>query len=343
MTGRMKASTAIGLALAVLLGATASAEEVVNLYSARHYDTDQAMYDEFTKATGITVRLIEGKDDEIVERLRQEGAASPADVLILVDAGRLWRAEQAGVLAPVKSAVLEERLPANLRDPDGYWFGFSQRARVIYVDPGQVDPALVQTYEDLARPELKGKVCIRSSTNIYNLSLMASLIERLGADQAEAWAKGVVGNFARDPQGGDTDQIKAVAAGECGVALGNHYYWARLFNSQDPAERAIAEKVTVVWPNQATSGTHVNISGAGLAAHAPHKEAAIKFLEYLTSDGAQSYFAAGNNEYPAVPGVEYPNAALEKLGPFKAEPMNVAVYGERQPQAQAIYDKVGWK
>lgn len=343
MTRRMGASTAIGLALAVLLAGTATAEEVVNLYSARHYDTDQAMYDEFTKATGITVRLIEGKDDEIVERLKQEGAASPADVLILVDAGRLWRAEQAGVLAPVRSAVLEERLPARLRDPDGYWFGFSQRARVIYVDANAVDPALVQTYEDLARPELKGKVCIRSSTNIYNLSLMASLIERVGPEQAEAWARSVVANFARDPQGGDTDQIKAVAAGECAVALGNHYYWARLFNSKDPAERAIAEKVTVVWPNQASSGTHVNISGAGLAAHAPHKDAAIKFLEYLASDGAQSYFAAGNNEYPAVPGVEYPNPALERLGPFKAEAMNVAVYGENQPQAQAIYDKVGWK
>lgn len=322
--------------------AGAAPAKEVNIYSSRHYQSDEALYDAFTAETGIAVNRIEGSDDALIERIRSEGANSPADVLITVDAGRLWRAEQAGLLQPVESATLDARIPENLRDPAGRWYGFSQRARVLIYNKDAVDPATLQRYEDLADPQWKGRVCIRSGSNIYNLSLMGAMIEALGEADAEQWAKGVVVNFARPPQGGDTDQIKAVAAGECDVALANTYYFVRLMRSDDPADRAIAEKLGVVFPNQGDRGTHVNISGAGVAQHAPHKAAATRFLEYLASDEAQRYFAGGNNEYPVVEDIEA-NAALTALGRFKIDPINVAVYGENQAMAQRIFDRVGWK
>jgi iron(III) transport system substrate-binding protein len=336
-------------ALVVLLAALAAAataqaqENVVNVYSGRHYQTDEALYAGFTKATGIKVNRIEASEDAIIERVRNEGPRSPADVMITVDAGRLWRAEQLGLFQPVKSATLEARIPDSLRDPGGQWFGFATRARVIAYNKNKVRPGEISTYEELADPKWKGRVCMRSSTNIYNLSLMGALIAHLGEQKAEQWARGVRANLAQDPKGGDTDQLKAVAAGQCDVTVSNQYYYARLARSPKPDEKQVAGRLGVVFPNQATWGTHVNISGAGMLKHAPHREAAVKFLEYLASDEAQRYFADGNNEWPAVHGVKVDNPALKALGDFKRDRINVAVLGENQPSSQKIYDRVAWK
>jgi iron(III) transport system substrate-binding protein len=330
-------------AVALLTGAAGqAAAQEVNIYSARHYQTDEALYEGFTEKTGIRINRIEGEGDALMERIKAEGKNSPADVLITVDAGRLWRADQLDLFQPVRSKLLEERIPANLRHPDGRWFGFSTRARVIFYNKDMVDPSEIGSYEDLADPKWKGMVCMRSSSNIYNLSLMASLIEHNGEEKALEWAKGVVGNFARNPQGGDTDQLRAVATGECGLTLANTYYFVRLMQSDDPKDQEVVEKVGVIFPNQDGRGTHVNVSGAGVLKHAPNKDAAVKFLEYLASDEAQRYFAHGNNEYPAVPGVAASDA-LELLGDFKVDEINVAVYGENQPLAQKLFDRAGWQ
>lgn len=333
-------ATAVGFSLLTLTSALADGE--VNVYTSRHYQFDDQLFAEFTAETGIAVNVIEGKGDELLERIKNEGANSPADIFITVDAGMLWRAEQAGVFQPVVSEVLNSRLPENLRHPDGLWFGFSKRARVLVLDPTKVDPALVQSYEDLARPELKGQICIRSSSNIYNLSLLGSIIAAKGAEAAEAWAAGVVANMAREPEGGDTDQIKAVGAGVCGLAVSNTYYYVRLLTSEDPAEVELAKRLQVVFPNQADRGTHVNVSGAGLVAQAPNHDNGVKLLEFLASDAAQGYFANGNNEYPVVANVAA-NAAVIELGSFVEDPISVAVLGQNQPAAQMIFDRVGWK
>jgi len=314
----------------------------LNLYSERHYQTDEALYDRFTELTGIRINRLEGKGDQLIERIRSEGANSPADVLITVDAGRLWRAEEAGLFQPVESAVLEERIPANLRHPDGLWFGFSTRARLIFYNKEEIPEGAIASYEDLADPRWKGRVCIRSSGNVYNQSLLGALIAADGEAEAEKWAAGVVQNFARNPTGGDTDQIRSVAAGECGLAVANSYYFARLMKSDKPEDQAVVERVGVVFPNQDGRGAHINVSGAGVLKHAPHPEAAVKFLEYLASEDAQHYFVDESNEYPAVDGVAI-NSVLQELGPFKADPVNVSVLGENQPEAQRIFDRVGWQ
>src|SRR3989344_4555697 len=286
----MRFIATLPLLLASLFSAQLQAQDnVLNLYSSRHYQTDEALYSGFTKQTGIKLTRIEAGEDPLIERIKNEAASSPADVLIAVDAGRLWRAEQMGLFQPVESKVLAERLPAHMRTPGNLWFGFSARARVIVYNKAAVNPADVQNYEDLADPKLKGKVCTRSGSHIYNLSLMSALIEHLGAAKAEQWAKGVVANFARAPKGGDTDQIKAVAAGECGVAISNSYYYVRLMKSKKPEDQKVVAATGLIWPNQKSFGTHMNVSGAGVVKTAPHKAAAIKFLEYLTSNEAQSY------------------------------------------------------
>jgi iron(III) transport system substrate-binding protein len=326
-----------------LSGGAIAQDKVVNVYSSRHYQTDEALYSGFTRKTGIKVNRIEAGEDALTERIRNEGARSPADVLITVDAGRLWRAEQMGLFQPVKSALLESRVPESFREPGGHWFGFSMRARVIAYNKARVKPGEIETYEQLADPKWKGRVCMRSSTNIYNLSLMGALIDHLGADRAERWAKAVRGNLAQDPKGGDTDQLKAVAAGQCDVTVSNQYYYARLARSQKPDERQVAEKLAIVFPNQRTWGTHVNISGAGVVKHAPHREAAVQFLEYLASDEAQRYFADGINVWPVVDGVKLDNPVLNALGEFKRDKLNVAVLGRNQPGSQKIYDRVAWK
>jgi len=331
-------------AAALLLAVPALAQEkVLNLYSSRHYQTDEALYSGFSKATGIKINRIEGGEDALIERVRNEGERSPADVLITVDAGRLWRAEQLGMFQPVKSPVLDSRIPASLREPGGLWFGFSTRARLIAYNKAKVKPGEIQTYEELADPKWKGRVCMRSSTNIYNLSLLGALIDHLGEEKAQAWAKGVRANLAVEPKGGDSDQLKAVAAGECDVTVSNQYYYARLLRSQKPDEKQAGERIGIVFPNQKTWGTHVNISGAGVLKHAPNREAAVRFLEYLASDEAQRYFADGNNEWPAVPSVKIDNPVLSQLGDFKRDTLNVSVLGKNQPNSQKIYDRVAWK
>ncbi|MCE3262928.1 MAG: fbpA [Pseudoduganella sp.] len=326
--------------LAATLAAGAAQSQVLNLYSARHYQTDQALYDNFTKQTGIKINRIEAGENELLERIRNEGANSPADVLLTVDAARLAKADELQLFAPVQSATLNARIPAHLRTAD--WYAFSLRARVI-VHNKSVNGADVQNYEDLANPRLKGKVCVRSGAHPYNLSLGAALYERGGEQKVFDWAKGLVANFARAPKGGDTDQIKAVAAGECGVALANSYYVARLMRSDKPEDKKLMESVSVVWPNQKGEGTHVNISGAGVLKTAPHKEAAVKFLEYLASDAAQVYFADGNNEWPVVAGVKTANPALAKLGNFKQDSIGVGKLARHQAAVQKIYDRAGWQ
>jgi len=330
------------MALTGLMAGNALAQEL-NLYSSRHYQTDEALYSGFTKATGIKLNRIEAGEDPLIARIRNEGASSPADVLITVDAGRLWRAEQMGLFQPIESKVLAERLPANMIATGNQWFGFSARARVIVYNKASVNPADVQNYEDLANPKLKGKVCTRSGGHIYNLSLMSALIEHNGEAKAEQWAKGVVDNFARAPKGGDTDQIKAVASGECGVAISNSYYYVRLMKSNKPEDQKVIAATGLIWPNQKTTGTHMNVSGAGVIKTAPNKAAAIKFLEYLTSNEAQSYFAEGNNEWPVVKGAPLNNKALASLGTFKMDALNIGVLGKNQPAAQKIFDRVGYK
>jgi iron(III) transport system substrate-binding protein len=332
--------------LAAALGGSISVHSqtgALNLYSSRHYQTDEALYSNFVKQSGIKLNRIEAGEDPLIERIRNEGTASPADVLITVDAGRLWRAEQMGLFQPITSQVLEKRLPAHMHAASNQWFGFSTRARVIVYNKSAVNVAGVQNYEDLANPKLKGKVCTRSGSHVYNLSLMSALIEHWGEAKAETWARGVVANFARSPKGGDTDQITAVAAGECGVALVNTYYYARLFGSEKPEDRKLMQNVALVWPNQKSFGTHLNVSGAGVLKYAPNKDAAIRYLEYLASDAAQSYFASGNNEWPAVAGAPLNNRTLEAMGTFKADTLNVSALGKNQPAAQKVFDRAGYK
>ena len=318
-------------------------DKLLNLYTARHYQTDEALYANFTRQTGIRINRIEGGEDALFERIRNEGANSPADVFITVDIGRLWRAEQAGIFAKLRSSVLDSRIPSAFRDPDGQWYGFSARARVIAYNKDAVKPGAIRTYEDLADPRWKGRICVRSSSHPYNLSLTGSMIAHLGEARAQSWAAGLRSNLARDPKGGDTDQLMAVAAGECHLAVANTYYIVRLMRSSRPNEKAAAQKLGMVWPNQDGRGAHMNISGGGMLKNAPHKEAALKFLEYLASDDAQSYFADGNNEWPVVSGVKLHNPELEALGKFKQDAINVGVLGKNQPLAQRIADRAGWK
>ena len=323
--------------------ALAADERVLNLYSARHYQTDEALYDDFTKATGIKINRIEAGDEQLVERLKNEGAASPADVLLIVDAARLWQVHELGLFQPVKSAALEARVPTKYRDPNGNWYGFSFRARALVYNKLQVNPTDIATYESLADPKNKGRICTRSGSHPYNLSLIASQIAHLGDVKAQAWANGVVANMARDPKGGDTDQIKAVAAGECGVALANTYYYARLVRSTKPEDREVVAKTGIVMPDQAGAGTHVNVSGAGVMKNAPHKENAFKFLEYLATNDAQRYFADGNNEWPVVASATVSNFALESFGKFKIDPLPIATLGKNTAEAQKLADRAGWR
>ncbi len=331
----------IAFVLATASFAVPAQEKVLNLYSARHYQTDEALYADFTRQTGIKINRIEGKEEELMERIRNEGANSPADVFITVDAARLAKADELGLFAPVKSKVLETRIPEHLRTAT--WFAFSTRARVIIYNRSAVKGEQVQTYESLADPQLKGKLCSRSGAHPYNLSLVSSLIAHDGEARTEAWARGVVANFARPPKGGDTDQIKAVAAGECGVAVSNTYYLARLVRSDKVDERRLMERVGIVWPNQATTGTHINISGGGMVKTAKNQEAAIKFLEYLASDDAQRYFADGNNEWPVVAGVVTNNPALKALGTFKADQLPIGMLAKNMVAAQMLLDRAGFR
>lgn len=337
----LRISTVAGMLAALATAAPAFADGEVNIYSSRHYDNDEGLYAAFEEATGIVVNRIEGEADELLARMQSEGANSPADVVLTVDAGRIWRADEAGLLQAVESDYLNARIPAYLRHPEGHWFGFSQRARVIFYDLQDV-PNPPQTYADLADPAYKGMVCIRSGSNIYNLSLLASIIAHEGEASARTWAEGVVANFARAPQGGDTDQLKGIVSGECEIAVSNTYYFLRALEGGVDGVSEGVERIGWVFPNQSTTGTHVNVAAAGVAAHAPNRDNAVKFLEFLATDGAQAYFANQNNEYAAVPGIGLAENPA-RLGLFRQDALNLNALGENQALAQQIFNDAGWE
>ena len=334
-----------------LMSCSAMADSgVLNLYSARHYPTDEALYSDFTKATGIKINRVDSDDAGILARLKSEGSASPADVILLVDAARLWKGEVDGLFAPVKSKILESAVPAHLRakpadDGGTAWFGLSTRARVVVYDKLKVARQEVDTYEKLAEPQNKGRLCMRSGSHPYNLSLFGAMTEHLGPAKTELWLKGLVDNMARSPKGGDTDQIKAVASGECAVAVTNTYYLARLMRSSNPAEKAVAERVGVVFPNQTSWGTHINVAGGAVARYSKNTENAVKFLAYLVSPEAQNHFANGNNEWPVVQGLKLDNPALKSMtgGGFKSELIPISAVGMNQIKVQQMLDRVGFK
>lgn len=334
----------IALSSATILSSlplAAAAEGELNLYSSRHYDTDERFYSEFTEATGITINRLEGDADELLARMVSEGVNSPADVFLTVDTSRLERAKDAGVLQPVESAILEERIPAHLQDSDNQWFGFSQRGRVIFYDKDAVSEP-PRTYADLADPKFEGMVCIRSSTNTYNQTLLASIIEHEGEEAAEAWAAGVVSNMARDPQGGDTDQLRGIVSGECAIAVSNTYYFARAIRTEVDGVSSDIDRIGLVFPNQDGNGAHMNLSGGGVAVAAPNRDNAILFLEYLASDQAQEYFSAGNDEYPAVDGIALA-PSVAQLGEFKPDAVSLSAVAKHIPRAQEIFNAVGWE
>lgn len=314
----------------------------INLYSARHYDTDNALYTNFTRATGIRVNLVEAKAEELIARIKAEGANSPADLIVTVDAGNLYRAQQEGILRPTQSATLTGSIPPNLREPQGHWYGLTKRARVIVYNKAKIRPQELSTYEDLASPKWKGRLIVRSSSNIYNQSLMGSIIVANGGGGAETWARGLVANFARPPKGNDTAHIRDVAAGVGDLTLVNTYYLARLLKSKTAADREVAAKVGVFFPNQNNRGTHVNISGAGVVKTAPNPAGALKFIEYLASREAQDIFARGNNEYPAVSGTAI-DSVVRGFGSFKEDRINAAEFARLNAEAVKIMDRAGWR
>ena len=332
-------------ALAALIAATSApalfANGELNLYSSRHYDTDERLYSEFEEMTGITINRIEGKADELLARMEAEGENSPADVLLTVDTSRLERAKEMGLLQPIESDVLEARIPDYLQDDENEWFGFSQRARILFYDKNEVENP-PQTYQDLAKPEYEGMVCIRSGTNVYSQTILAALIEHLGEEAAKDWAAAVVANFARDPQGGDTDQLRGIVSGECDIAMSNTYYFARAIRKDVDGLSDSLDMIGWVFPNQDSFGAHMNLSGGGVAANAPNRENAIAFLEYLSSDQAQEYFSAGNDEYPAVPGVAL-SPSVAELGFFKPDDVDLSEVAKNVPAAQRIFNEVGWE
>lgn len=341
---------AVGAIVLACANAASAQSSTINVYSARHYATDEALYQDFTKSTGIKINRVDMDDAGILARLKAEGSASPADVILLVDAARLWKGEIEGLFQPIKSKVLEAAIPMQLRgkvDADGAtpWFGFSTRARIVVYDKAKIKSEDVDTYEELGEPKNRGRLCIRSGSHPYNLSLFGAVAEHLGEQKAELWLKGMVDNMARAPKGGDTDQIKGVASGECGIGVTNTYYLARMMRSSNPEERAVAEKVGVVFPNQASWGTHINIAGGAMARHAKNPANAVKFLEYLASPEAQNYFANGNNEWPTANGVTVENAALKAMsgGTFRSETIPISAVGMNQVKVQQMLDRVGFK
>ncbi len=317
-------------------------ERVVNVYSHRHYDADREVFARFTEETGIEVNVVQAGADELIQRLLSEGESSPADLLVTVDAGRLHRAKEAGVLQAVESDSLAANVPEHLRDPDGTWYGITKRARVIAYDRTRTDPSGIDTYADLTDPEMADRVAIRSSSNIYNISLLAAIIHERGEDAARAWAQGMTEAFAREPEGNDRDQMKAVVAGVADYAVVNTYYVGLLQTSSDPAEVEVGERIGLIFPSLAGDGTHVNVSGAGVTAHAPNREEAIELLEYMTAADAQGYLASANYEYPVNPDVP-PAELVASWGELTEARTPLAVLGELGDDATRIFDTVGWR
>ncbi len=344
MSLRSIAIAALGAALLAACSGNKDNADVqeVNLYTARHYDSDLPLYDKFTQETGIKINRIEGRPDELIARMRSEGANSPADLFITADAGALWRAQQAGLFQPVQSEVLNARIPENLREPGGNWYGFMRRARVVAYDGEKVRPEEIDNYAKLAGPRFKGKICVRSADSVYNLSLVGALIEALGPEKAGEWVRSIVANMARPPEGGDRDQIRAVGAGVCEVAITNSYDYIRMASGDDEADRKITERVKLGFPSLGGAGAHVNISGGGVIANAPNKDNAIRLLEFFAAADTQSHVAASNNEFPASPDVP-PPAPVDAYANFTANPMSAAAFAARQPEAQSLMSAAGWK
>lgn len=325
---------------ALVIGQSVASE--VNVYSARQDSLITPLLDRFTASTGIKVNLITGKADELLSRMKAEGPATPADVFVTVDAGRLHRAKEAGVLATIDNVTLSAKIPENLRDIDRQWFGLTVRARPIFYAKDRVSPSELSTYEALVEDRWKRRICIRSSSNIYNQSLVASMIEATGEDATQEWAEGLVANLGRKPTGGDTDQLRAVAAGQCDVAIANTYYFGRLIDSKKPEDREVVSKLGVFWPNQADRGAHVNISAIAVTKYAKHPAEAVRLLEYMVSDDAQAYYAEINHEYPVVPGVPS-SSTIALLGQFKSDALNLSLLGINNKQAVKLMDRAGWQ
>ena len=328
--------------VSMLFGQSVVYADEVNVYSARKEALILPLLKKFQAETGIGFNLITAKADTLLKRLEAEGHSTPADVFITTDAGRLQRAREAGVLQPVDNAVLAARIPENLRDKDNFWFGLSQRARVIFYAKDKVDPAELSTYEALTDVKWKHRICIRSSGNIYNQSLVASMIEADGIEQTEIWVRGLVANFARKPAGGDTDQLRAAAAGLCDIAIANTYYFGRLVNSDKEKDQKVATSLGIFWPNQGGRGAHINVSGAGITKYAQHREAAERLLEFLVSPESQTWYAEVNNEYPVVADATIP-ATLMSFGQFKGDSLNLTRLGENNRAAVQLMDRAGWR
>ncbi|NMH59114.1 Fe(3+) ABC transporter substrate-binding protein [Alteromonas ponticola] len=334
-------AASVTLAAALSFTGSVSAEEV-NVYSARKEALIKPLLDKFSAETGIEVNLVTGDADALISRMNSEGKFSPADVLITTDVGRLVRAKQQGLTRIVVSDTLEQAIPAQLRDDENQWFSLTMRARPIMYSPERVDPEQLSTMEALTDAEWKGRICIRSSSNIYNQSMVAAMIQQTGEEDTLKWANGLVKNFARPPKGGDRDQIKAVVSGQCDIAIANTYYLAGMLNSADDSEKNIASQVKVFWPNQDDRGAHINVSGAALAKHAPNSDNAVKLLEYMVREDAQAWYAKTNHEYPVRDGVEW-SETLKQFGTFKAEEIPLHRVGELNAEAVKVMDKAGWK
>lgn len=327
--------------LLLLAAGSVQAQGVLNIYSSRHYDTDERLYSDFEEQTGIEIRRIEGDADELIARIEAEGRNSPADILLTVDASRTWRAEQKGIYQPVESEYLEQRIPDHLQSPDNNWFGFSQRARIIFYDKDRVENP-PRTYADLADPAYEGMICMRSSSNVYSQTLLAAIIAHDGAEAATDWAEGLKNNLARDPQGGDTDQLRGLVSGECDIAISNTYYFGRAIRKDVEGVSDSIEQIDWIFPDQSGNGAHMNVSTGGVVAHAPNRENAVKFLEYLASDQAQEYFSAGNDEYPAVPGVAL-SPSVAEMGYFRSDALGLGEIAANAPRAQEIYNEVDFR
>lgn len=338
----MSVRFALALFAALVVAAAQAAAAELNIYSARQDALMRPLIDAFTAATGTKVNLVTGNAKELIQRLKAEEGRSPADLYFTADAGSLGEAKGLGLFRAVSSPILDEAIPARYRDPEGQWVGLGVRARPIFYVVGRVDPKELRTYEDLANPKWRGRILVRSSNHVYNQSMLAGLIAHVGPEKAEAWAKGVAANLARKPQGGDRDQIKAAAAGEGDIAIVNTYYYAQMLNSSDPAERAAAARVGVIWPNQEGRGVHVNVSGAGVTRSAKNVDQAVKMLEFLVSDDAQRIYAEIEQEYP-VKGRVAPSPTLKAMGEFKADELNLAVLAQHNAEAVRIFDRVGWR
>ncbi|TDF39900.1 Fe(3+) ABC transporter substrate-binding protein [Alteromonadaceae bacterium M269] len=337
---RLRVITAVALAISSI-SISAMADEV-NVYSARKEALIKPILDQFSEQSGIKVNLITGKADALISRMKTEGKFSPADVLVTTDVGRLHRAKSQGLLQPISSDVLEASISANLRDGNGEWFALTKRARPIMYVPERVNASELSSVDELADEKWKGRVCIRSSSNIYNQSMVASLIEQQGSRKTQAWLNNFVKSFARPPKGGDRDQIKAAVAGVCDIAIANSYYLAGMLVSNDESEREVAKKVKVFWPSQDGRGAHVNISGAGVAKHAPNADAAKKLIEFMVTKQAQEWYAKHNQEYPVIDGVDW-SPELLGFGEFKGENVRLQRLGELNADAVKLMDKAGWR